>query len=335
MKRFLALLLIASLLAAGASSARKPLSAKEHAEIQTRIDNVRQALKVPNEPAAQRKILEKALAKEDIHEARRGLVPLVTQLAATEQEPFLIGILSKKTQRDVWDLSVTRLNTQGTPKAIRELLRCSTAVPEKDLRWPTARSVILAHREAIFALAEIGQRHPAARKEIVEALSALKASEPVMSDPRRQALYLLTKDRSYLKPFFKRLKSSDPEVRRDGVVAFRFLKLTVPPVEIVRALEDPNVRVRSWSALVLGEIGDPDSVEVLLRSAENEKEERSVRANAIAAIGRIGPAAREAVPHLKKFIPNEDLNVNAAIALSRITGVRHRLVPEGYSIDQK
>ena len=77
---------------------------------------------------------------------------------------------------------------------------------------------------------------------------------------------------------------------------------------------------------VLGEIG-PEAVPALLAQFGDESEYR--RADAARALGRIGPAARDAIPALKKRLNNEwnRVRVWAAFALIRITGDPKPYVP--------
>jgi hypothetical protein len=139
-----------------------------------------------------------------------------------------------------------------------------------------------ARRAATFAIAELAARHPAIAKDAVDRLRAIDAVQDApdneqLPDARAQAIYQITRDAALLEPFLKRLKSDDPKVRESGVVAFRFFKLTEAPAELVATLKDPDVEVRRWAALVLGEIGDPKTVEALKAAAADE--DNFVRAN--------------------------------------------------------
>src|SRR5262249_8166337 len=147
------------------------------------------------------------------------------------------------------------------------------------------------------------------------------------------ALYQITRDDALLKPFYERLKSQDARERRRGVVAFRFLKLKAAPAEVVNALKDTNSGVRSWTALVLGEIGDPKTSMALMTVAGDTKEETSVRCNAIHALGRMKTAGAAALMEKLLTDPGPSVQTNAAIALYRITGKKVKQFPKGYRAD--
>jgi HEAT repeat protein len=115
------------------------------------------------------------------------------------------------------------------------------------------------------------------------------------------------------------------------VVAFRFLGLKKAPVEVVRALEDSSRDVRRWAALVLGEIGDPKSVEPLMATAADVKAERGLRADAIYALGRM--RAKPAADLIEKLLPDPAFSAQAAVALYRITGKKVKEFPPGYNTD--
>lgn len=127
------------------------------------------------------------------------------------------------------------------------------------------------------------------------------------------------------------LRSPNTNKRVDGVVGLRVLKLQQAPEELIKALiDDPSNEVRSWVALVLGEIGDKEAVPVLIRSAQDKTQNRSIRCNAIYSLGRMRAKPAEAA--VCELIGDEDVKINAAIAWSQITGQRHRLVPDGYDL---
>jgi HEAT repeat protein len=145
-----------------------------------------------------------------------------------------------------------------------------------------------------------------------------------------QTLYILTGDKDLRAPFFERLDSPDPEIGEDGVVAFRFLRLRLAPKELTALIHDKNQGVRCWVALVLGEIGDPQTVPLLVEVARDNKMDRTTRCNAIASLGKM--RAEEARLVLRELLADSDVQVNAAISLSQITGERHPLVPKGYAL---
>ncbi len=196
-----------------------------------------------------------------------------------------------------------------------------------------------ARRAAIFAIAELAERFPKLAEKAAAELRALPdaglkdrdhASES-LPDARLQALYQVTRDAALLKPFFDQLRSADPKVRERGLTAFRFLKLKKAPAEVVKALQDSSSEVRSWAALVLAEIGDPQTAGPLMAMAADAKVERGLRAGAIHALGRM--RAKAAAELMEKLLAEPDLSASAAIALYRITGKKVKEFPEGYRAD--
>jgi HEAT repeat protein len=121
--------------------------------------------------------------------------------------------------------------------------------------------------------------------------------------------------------------------RVNGIVAFRFLKLSKAPIEVVETLKDADPSVRRWTALVLGEIGDPKTADVLLTTANNQKEDVGVRCNAIDSIGRMKIPATAG--QIEKLLTDADERVQtiAAIAFYRITGKKVKQFPAGYNAD--
>jgi HEAT repeat protein len=105
------------------------------------------------------------------------------------------------------------------------------------------------------------------------------------------------------------------------------------PLEIVNTLKDADADVRSWSALVLGEIGDPKTAPGLIAAAANTREDNSVRCNAIQALGRMKSA--EATESIEKLLkdPNPSVQANAAICWYRLTGKKVEQFPNGSSAD--
>src|SRR5208283_1615433 len=130
-----------------------------------------------------------------------------------------------------------------------------------------------------------------------------------------------------------RLESKDADTRVQGVVAFQFLKVKDAPVEIVNALKDPDSQVRSWSALVLGDIGDPKTASALMAVAAESKEHASVRCNALSSLGRMKTTAAADLMENLLTDPASSVQANAAVALYRITGKKVKQFPEGYRAD--
>jgi HEAT repeat protein len=224
----------------------------------------------------------------------------------------------------------------GSAEAVTLLAQAAASDRTSPVQVGDIRSESSARRAAMFALAELGQRLPAVSPQIVEQLEALPDVEDIhdresLYDARRQALYQLTRHEKLLAPFYERLTSDDPRQRERGVVAFRFLKLKAAPDKLVARLDDREPSVRSWAALVLGEIGDKQSTAALLAKATDASEERSVRANAISSLGRM--RAADAAAALEKLMADPQFSAIAAVAYYRITGKKTPQFPSGYDAD--
>jgi HEAT repeat protein len=154
-----------------------------------------------------------------------------------------------------------------------------------------------------------------------------------LADARAQALYQVTRDEKLLVPFLERLRSKDAKARENGAVAFRFFKLKVAPPELVRALSDADAGVRSWAGLALGEIADPKTVPVLMAVAGDPKKDAGLRCNVVHSLGRMKAAA--ATELMRKLLADEKeaVQVQAAIALYRLTGEKVKQFPAGYNAD--
>lgn len=312
---------------------RTPVMMSQEAKqrIEGEVESIRSAVEKENTASGKHSALRAAYAKSESPYVKEGVLSMAIDLAGPELEPLLINVVQSEPDVRLRIMAVDALAEHGSPTAEQPLLDCAENDPEGLAGWDCIRRRMTARRNAYLALSEIGLRHPAARESIAQSVAALPVTGEGLKDAKIQALYVLTQDTSLLEPFFERLQSDDPDIRQRGVVAFRFLKLTEAPAELAELLDDPNRKVRSWVALVLGEIGDPATVPVLIDRAKDKSEDRSVRCNAIFSLGRM--RAEPALTALETLLNEESVEVNAAIAWSKITGERHPLVPEGYGLD--
>ncbi len=143
--------------------------------------------------------------------------------------------------------------------------------------------------------------------------------------------YILTQDQKFLKPLLDRLQDEDPETRKLGVRALRPVKLSYAPEPLVKLLADSNPDIQADAARLLGMIGDPKTIPVLIEVATATDGDRHVRANAIRAIGSM--RVKEAESVMRKLLSDESVEVAAAIALFQITGERHPLLPKRFNDD--
>lgn len=280
--------------------------------------------------------LAEAIHRELDADCRRDLLALAAAHPGSAQESFLIDLLRSDDDWTVRSEAATLLGRFGSEAAIVSLAKAAAADNVTEGRRGCIVLQGTARRAAIFALAELGRRLPKSATAIAEEIRKLpepndadkRLRNESLGDARHQALFQLTDDRALLKPFFERLKSKDAKTRQEGVVAFRFLNLSRAPDELVELAQDPSPEVRSLLVLVLGEIGDAKTVPLLIGIAKDASLDRGIRCNAIGSLGHM--RAADARPLMESLLSDESLKVNAAIALSQITGKRHPLVPEGY-----
>ena len=282
--------------------------------------------------------LERAMKAEPSPNVRRVVVESVPPLPGPELDAFLTNVLTGDADAGIRSLAATALGRSGSEKCLTALALAAAADRTTDIQRGCMVGQSSARRAATFAIAELAARFPKVADDAAAKLRALTPpADPKdgesLADARVQALYQITRDKALLKPFFERLQSRDAKIRVDGIVAFQFLKLKAAPPEIVAAMKDGDRGVRSWAALVLGEVGDPKTIPVLIAVANDPKQDHGARCNAIFALGRMKAVA--AVDPLRKLLADENKSVqtNAAIALYRITGEKVKQFPEGYNAD--
>ena len=325
------------LLACGVSlGLAKPSSREVYQRHRVNVARMKQVMTGPDADDTKFQRLAEAIRREPDADYRRDLLALAAAHPGAAQESFLIDMLRSDGDWTVRSEAATLLGRFGSEAAIVPLAK--TAAVDKVTMG--MRGCIggegTARRDSIFALAELGRRLPAAAKTITEEVSKLPNANDsadglrhdLLGDAQRQALFQLTQDPALLKPFFEQLKSKDAKTREDGVVAFQFLNLSSAPAELVALAKDPSPEVRSWVVLVLGKIGDAKTVPLLIEIAKDASMDRGSKCNAVCSLGSM--RAADAKPLMESLLSDESVKVNAAIALSQITGKRHPLVPEGY-----
>jgi len=302
------------------------------------LEQLNKALGTATTASAKFAEIARAMKDERNVNLRRRILEIATQFPGPDLESFLTGLLTRDEDAGIRGQAATTLGRVGSEKCLTTLVQVATNDRTTSIQIGDIGGQSSARRAATFAIAELARRFPKLANEAAGKLRALPVADNVkdndqLADTRIQALYQITHDDALLKPFHEQLKSKDARDRVHGVVAFRFLKLKEAPVEIVNALKDPDTDVRRWSALVLGEIGDPKSATSLTTIADDTKEEALVRCNAIAALGRM--KAPEAAKLMEKLLadPSPQVQTNAAVALYRITGKKVKQFPEGYRAD--
>jgi HEAT repeat protein len=302
------------------------------------VEDLKKSLAAEATAAGKFAVLERALKAEPSPNVRRVVVESVPPLPGPELDAFLTNVLTGDADAGIRSLSATVLGRSGSEKCVTALAHAAATDRTTDIQRGCMVGQSSARRAATFAIAELAARFPKGADDAAAKLRALTPpADPKdresLADARVQALYQITRDKALLKPFFERLQSRDAKTRENGVVAFQFLKLKAAPPELVAAMKDDDRGVRSWAALVLGEVGDPKTIPVLIAVAVEPKEDPGARCNAIFTLGRMKAAV--AADSLRKLLADENMSVqtNAAIALYRITGEKVKQFPEGYNAD--
>jgi HEAT repeat protein len=283
-------------------------------------------------------LITRMMTGEDAVMVRRKVLEVATRFPGLKLDEFLARVLAMDEDAGVRSEAATALGKFGSEKQLGALADAAKNDRTTNILIGDIGGKSNARRAATFAIAELTARFPKLADEVATKLRDLpvvedKKDNEGLADARVQALYQITRDESLLKPFYERLKSKEAEVRVNGVVAFQFLKLKTAPAEIVAALKDDSLDVRSWAALILGRINDPKTAEVLMTAAGDAKEDNSVRCNAVYSLGLMKSAA--AAPLMEKLLtdPEPGIQANAAVALYRITGKKVKQFPEGYNAD--
>jgi HEAT repeat protein len=300
--------------------------------------NLKAALAAESTAPGKADALRRALKAESSPDVRRVVFEYIPTTPDTAIDRFLADVLTDDADAGIRSLAAKSLGTHGTDQCLPALAKAAATDKETECRMGCIIGRGTALRAATFAIAELAARHPKLADDAATTLRKLTPpADPndaeSLADARAQALYQLTRDEKLLDPFLERLRSKDPKVREKGVVAFQFFKLKVAPPELVKALDDADAGVRSWAGLALGEIADPKTVPVLMAVAGDPKKDAGLRCNVIHSLGRMKAAAATAL--MRKLLADEleAVQVQAAIALCRLTGETAKQFPAGYKAD--
>ncbi len=326
-------------MAMAGSSLAGPISAEEAKRQNQVLEQLKKSLGEETTDAAKFTVIARVMKDEPSVDVRRRILGIATQIPGSDLEKFLLRLLSDEEDAGLRSQAATTLGLVGSEKCLAPLAHTAGNDPTTSVQIGDIGGQSSARRSATFAIAELALRFPKLADEAADKLRAVKVvadntrDSEGLADARAQALYQITHDDALLKPFRERLKSKDIQERVHGVVAFQYLKLKAAPPEVVDALKDTNTEVRSWTALVLGRIGDPKTGAALMGLAADTKEDTSVRCNAIGALGYVKP--RDAAALMEKLLDDDApiIQANAAITLYRITGKKVKQFPEGYKAD--
>lgn len=277
--------------------------------------------------------IARVLKQERDVDLRLTILEMATHMPGPELGLLLTNLLKTEEDGGVRSQAATALGRLGSAKSLPALAMTAASDPTTSMRVGCIVGALSARHAAMMALAELATRFPELAGEASAKLHALPPVTDVhdregLADARLQALYQISGDEALLLPFYLRLRSADPQERIRGVTAFRSLKLKSAPPELLAALKDPSAEVLSWTALVLGEISDPQTTDVLMTLAGDPQAARNARCNAIFALGKMKAPA--AAPLMEQLLTDADPGVPsiAAIALFRITGKKVKQFPE-------
>jgi HEAT repeat protein len=119
------------------------------------------------------------------------------------------------------------------------------------------------------------------------------------------------------------LTGSDPRGRVGATAALGSIRPVLPAVvpALVQATTDANPQVRGFAADALGWTGQEAGVPALVKTLRDPDD--GVRMVAAGALGRLGPAARDAIPELRRLAggdPHPAVRSQAELALRSIGG---------------
>jgi HEAT repeat protein len=300
--------------------------------------DLKAALTAETTAAGKAAVLSRAYKAEPSPEVRRVVFEYIPTQANAAIDRFLIDVLTGDADAGLRSLAAKALGTHGTDQCLPALAQAAATDKVTELRLGDIAGKGTARRAATFAIAELAVRYPKLADQAAAALRKLTPPDDPkdnesLADARAQALYQVTRDEKLLAPFLERLRSKDAKVRESGVVAFQFFKLKVAPPDLVTALSDTDASVRLWAALVLGGIADPKTVPPLMAVAGDPKQDAGVRCNAIHSLGQMRAAAATELMRKQLADERETVQVQAAIALYRLTGEKVKQFPAGYKAD--
>jgi HEAT repeat protein len=335
--RLCTLAALLGLLAAGTARSG-PLTREEAARQREVLARLEIAVAAENTEAGKFAQYLKAMREDPSVDVRARVLDLAAkQSTGAELEALLLKRLDEEPDGRLRSRCAAMLGRYGSEKCLTRLVQAAATDQETHFMMGDIGGRTSARRDAVFALAELGRRLPQSSGQAIKALRDLSTTNAPpgdsLEDARVQALYQLTAEDSLLAPFRARLASADAKQRASGVVAFRFLNLHKAPPELLKTLDDPAPEVRSWTTLVLGEIGDPQTVPQLMAAAGNRSLDAATRCNAIGSLGQMKATAAAALMERLLDDPEPAVPANAAIALYRITDKKVKQFPAGYNAD--
>ncbi|HEV3237426.1 MAG TPA: HEAT repeat domain-containing protein, partial [Gemmataceae bacterium] len=243
--------LVLGVLAAGSAWGGPPL--REEGDRREKLTaDLKKAVASETTAAGKVAVLARAVKAEPSPNVRRVVFDTILVQPGPELDAFLTDVMTGDADAGIRSLAATALGKHGTQKCLPALAKAAATDLTTEFQLGCMVGKSSARRNATFAIAELAARLPKlADKAVAELRSLTPAADPKdnesLADARDQAMYRVTRDEKLLGPFLDRLRSKDAKVRESGVVAFRFFRLKVAPVELVAALKDDDASVRSWT----------------------------------------------------------------------------------------
>lgn len=161
------------------------------------------------------------------------------------------------------------------------------------------------------------------KQDAKESLDSLTAGAKEDGSPKVRGAYLVAISQiaapaEALPAFRQGLADQDAAVRLVAAARLRQLAKEAAPAaeELAQALEDADPRVRDAAAEALAQVG-PSAVKPLIKHVDSKN--ASTRKLAIACLGKLGSAAKSAIPQVEMHLTDEDPEVKVvAEAVARI-----------------
>jgi HEAT repeat protein len=172
---------------------------------------------------------------------------------------------------------------------------------------------------ATWALSEMGET---AKPAVPALMNLLKSETPMAVGDAAVALGLLGQNaRAALPLLIEALKNEDREVRAVVATAIRQVGPKAEDIpQLLPALKDPYMKVRSTLILMFGYMGDNGKAAIPAIIPHIKDENSWVRMHSAASLARFGADAKDAVPVLKEALSDEAgvVRGTAAMALAKI-----------------
>jgi len=293
----------------------------------------------------------------------KAAIPSLSRLLKNKDEPTIVRLWASVALGligvDALDALVEALQPGQDPYTRR---KAAGAIGKIGPRAHTATPLLIS----VLAEEEYSIWHNASDSLIAIGPTSIPSLQRVIEgDDARHRVHagrtLLTLDPGHsvtIRAMIKDLRHSNPEVRRDAVLALELVrtqaaKEIVEPLAqalndtdgfvrevaasklndigplarsvrpaLINAMQDPAFEVRGYAALALGNIGQDSVMVIDVLTHGIDDEEGDVRILVVRALGNIGPAARSSIPKLRAVLLqpelHEGLRLSVEESLSKI-----------------